>query len=88
MNKLRTHIVAVALALTPCFAYAVEFNDAFLQLEPNSSVNLEQFEKAGYIVPGRYIVDIYLNQRFLQQLELNFRAEGQEGMCAPVCRRN
>lgn len=30
MNKLRTHIVAVALALTPCFAYAVEFNDAFL----------------------------------------------------------
>ncbi|MCD5362060.1 MULTISPECIES: fimbria/pilus outer membrane usher protein [Chromobacterium] len=83
MNKLRTHIVAVALALTPCFAYAVEFNDAFLQLEPNSSVNLEQFEKAGYIVPGRYIVDIYLNQRFLQQLELNFRAEGQEGDVRP-----
>ncbi|WP_168191914.1 fimbria/pilus outer membrane usher protein [Chromobacterium phragmitis] len=83
MNRQRTYIAALALALGPGFAHAVEFNDAFLQLGPDNSVNLEQFEKAGYIVPGRYIVDIYLNQRFLQQMELDFRPDGSEQEVRP-----
>ncbi|MBN3003243.1 fimbrial biogenesis outer membrane usher protein [Chromobacterium alkanivorans] len=83
MNKHRIYIVAVALTLGPCIAHAVEFNDAFLQLDPSSSVSLEQFEQAGYIVPGRYIADVYLNQRFLQQLELDFRPEGADQTVRP-----
>ncbi|MBM2883130.1 fimbria/pilus outer membrane usher protein [Chromobacterium amazonense] len=83
MDRQRTYIVGLALALSPCMSHAVEFNDAFLQLGPDSTVNLEQFEQAGYIVPGRYIVDIYLNQRYLQQMELDFRPSGPEQQVQP-----
>lgn len=55
------------------------FNPAFLGKD--SDVDLSVFEDAGYIPPGRYIVDIYVNQNKVESRSLNFTE--QNGKTVP-----
>lgn len=54
-------------------AYSREyFNPAFLGVQ-GGNVDLSAFEGAGYVPPGRYMVDIYMNQNRVDTREINFR---------------
>ncbi|MEI9745965.1 fimbria/pilus outer membrane usher protein [Enterobacter ludwigii] len=48
------------------------FNPAFLGAQAGN-VDLSAFEGAGYVPPGRYMVDIYMNQNRVDTREVNFK---------------
>ncbi|PQQ24002.1 fimbria/pilus outer membrane usher protein [Photorhabdus hindustanensis] len=51
------------------------FNPAFLMGADGerSHVDLSAYENAGYVAPGRYLVDVYLNQNKVDNREIEFR---------------
>jgi len=67
------------LALFPCFAMANNyFNPAFLSDDPSAVADLSRFEKNNSQVPGKYLVDLYLNDALLSTEEINFIASPSE----------
>ncbi|WP_460067365.1 FimD/PapC N-terminal domain-containing protein [Pseudomonas sp. S2_H08] len=42
----------------------MEFNSEFLNIDKNDDISLGQFAHAQYTVPGRYLLDITVNQRY------------------------
>ncbi|TDB55555.1 fimbria/pilus outer membrane usher protein, partial [Photorhabdus luminescens] len=51
------------------------FNPAFLMGADGerSHVDLSAYETAGYVAPGRYLVDVYMNQNKVDNREIEFR---------------
>ncbi|MCW7760728.1 fimbria/pilus outer membrane usher protein [Photorhabdus luminescens] len=51
------------------------FNPAFLMGADGerSHVDLSAYETAGYVAPGRYLVDVYINQNKVDNREIEFR---------------
>ncbi|WP_387464756.1 fimbria/pilus outer membrane usher protein [Photorhabdus sp. RM323S] len=51
------------------------FNPAFLMGADgkHSHVDLSAYENAGYVAPGRYLVDVYMNQHKVDNREIEFR---------------
>ncbi|NHB62377.1 fimbria/pilus outer membrane usher protein, partial [Photorhabdus sp. RW14-46] len=51
------------------------FNPAFLMGADGerSHVDLSAYENAGYVAPGRYLVDVYMNQNRVDSREIEFR---------------
>ncbi|MFY1975322.1 FimD/PapC N-terminal domain-containing protein, partial [Achromobacter dolens] len=47
-------------------AHATEFSSGFLNTKDKRNVDLSTFSRDGYVAPGTYLVDFYLNQRLLQ----------------------
>ncbi len=41
--------------------------------DERSHVDLSAYENAGYIAPGRYLVDVYMNQNRVDNREIEFR---------------
>ncbi|MEO6919423.1 MAG: fimbria/pilus outer membrane usher protein [Collimonas sp.] len=65
---------------------AIEFNSTFLNIDGNSDVNLEQFARANYTAPGKYVLDVAVNRQFYAQQTIEFIAaeNGQESYpCLP-----
>lgn len=55
----------------PVAAYAVEFNDAFLN-KHGATAELKYFEQGSTIAPGTYNVDVYLNQVLILRHTVEF----------------
>ncbi|TDB56851.1 fimbria/pilus outer membrane usher protein [Photorhabdus khanii] len=51
------------------------FNPAFLMgaMGEQEHIDLSAYENAGYVAPGRYLVDIYMNQNKVDNREIEFR---------------
>ena len=64
----------LALLLATGSVQAIEFNEDFLSVDPNNPVNLSAFAEPNALLPGKYLVDLYLNQHFIEQIELEFKA--------------
>ncbi|MCR8975642.1 FimD/PapC N-terminal domain-containing protein [Pseudomonas sp. S11P7] len=62
--------------LLSCARYssAVEFNSEFLNIDKNDDISLGQFAHAQYTVPGRYLLDISVNQRYFGSRTIEFMA--------------
>ncbi|WP_367617014.1 fimbria/pilus outer membrane usher protein [Pseudomonas khorasanensis] len=65
--------------LISCARYssAVEFNAEFLNIDQHDDISLGQFAHAQYTAPGRYLLDITVNQRYFGSRTLEFRAGDQ-----------
>ncbi|ADO46987.1 fimbria/pilus outer membrane usher protein [[Enterobacter] lignolyticus] len=61
-NVLRT-VCYTALFVSP--VYAVEFNTDMIDAEDRSNIDISQFEKKGYISPGKYLVRVNVNKNML-----------------------
>ncbi|MBP6861754.1 MAG: fimbria/pilus outer membrane usher protein [Neisseriaceae bacterium] len=51
---------------------AVEFNTDILDLDERSSVDLSRFSEVGYVMPGTYVLDVYINKRVVPQQRINY----------------
>lgn len=56
----------VAISLFACAAQATEFSSGFLNTNDKSNIDLSTFSRDGYIAPGAYLLDIYLDRRLIQ----------------------
>src|SRR5260364_53184 len=66
----------------------VEFNPGFLhQSDPQQAVDLSLFSKGEYVLPGTYRVDVYVNQNFVEQREVQFIAPAPDASAKPCIRR-
>ncbi|NWC64458.1 fimbria/pilus outer membrane usher protein [Cedecea sp. P7760] len=70
MNKFlmkNNHILVLSLALFCIDAHAVEFNTDLLNANDKKNIDISMFSNAGFIMPGTYSFDIYLNKTILTE---------------------
>lgn len=60
----------IATSIFACAAQATAFNTAFLFTKDTNNIDLSRFNRDGYVAPGNYLLDIYLNQRLIQRQRL------------------
>ena len=70
--RLRTLTVSIGLALLSSFNYcyaddAVQFNTQFLDLKAGTKIDLNRFSHKGYIMPGKYNLQVIVNQSVIAQ---------------------
>lgn len=65
----------VSCVLFSCARYssALEFNTEFLNIDQNDDISLGQFTHAQYTVPGKYLLDIVVNQRYFGTRSIEFK---------------
>lgn len=56
----------MAISTFALSAQATEFSSGFLNTKDKRNVDLSTFSRDGYVAPGNYLVDFYLNQRLIQ----------------------
>src|SRR3990167_3501206 len=57
------------------YSAALEFNTEFLNIDEENDISLGQFIHAQYTVPGNYLLDIVVNQRYFGTLSIEFKPE-------------
>lgn len=83
-RKLLTSCVLVSCAP---YSLATEFNSEFLNIYNNDDVSLGQFARAQYTVPGNYLLDIVVNQRYFGTRSIEFKSENDASdsyACLPL----
>ncbi|WP_435952411.1 outer membrane usher protein [Dryocola sp. BD626] len=53
---------------------AIEFNTDVLDVKDRSNIDLSQFSRAGYIMPGEYVLAVRVNKSALQERAIKFFA--------------
>lgn len=56
----------VAISTFVCAAQATEFSTGFLNTKDRTNIDLTAFSRDGYVAPGGYLLDVYLDQRLIQ----------------------
>ncbi|MBP6860747.1 MAG: fimbria/pilus outer membrane usher protein [Neisseriaceae bacterium] len=87
--NLKTITASILMAFSACYANAsVEFNTDILDVGERDSVDLSRFSEVGYVMPGVYVLDVYINKHALPQQRINYfsiDADSPETMaCIPV----
>lgn len=79
--RLRALTVCVALALSGgvnnCYAEdAIQFNTEFLDVKDGAKLDLNRFSRKGYIMPGKYTLQVMVNQsQITQESIITYTAE-------------
>ncbi|MEX6226447.1 FimD/PapC N-terminal domain-containing protein [Providencia hangzhouensis] len=58
--------------LTTTFARVIEFNTDVLDVEDRNNIDLEQFNRIGFIMPGTYNLKININGHSLSEMSVIF----------------
>ncbi|HIE0647016.1 TPA: fimbria/pilus outer membrane usher protein [Serratia marcescens] len=89
MNGINKITLAVFIAL---WAYckptlAIEFNLDVLDAEDRSNVDLSRFSHAGYVMPGNYIMAVYLNEQNIADREqtIPFYSDENSTQASKIC---
>lgn len=77
-----TLAVMLALGALPRQVCAREYFDPDFLGGSLKGADLSAYENAGYVPPGRYMVDVYMNQKLVESRNITFREEG--GQVIPV----
>lgn len=72
------HMMLLTLALSPATRAAGYFNPAFLSDDPSAVASLKRFEKGSGHGPGKYRVDLYLNENFISTEDIEFKAPAEK----------
>ncbi|EJD2257316.1 fimbria/pilus outer membrane usher protein, partial [Salmonella enterica] len=64
--KMKRLALLVTLNILSLPVLATEFSAGFLKNSDHSSVDLSAFSRDGYVAPGDYLLDIYLNDRLIR----------------------
>lgn len=81
-------LVALAVQGAPSLGYAAEaiqFNADVLDVGDRAKIDLSQFSRAGYIMPGKYHMVVRLNKTELPEQPLNFFAPDDDPKGSEVC---
>lgn len=74
-HKIFTIILPTVMGFSPFSGHAENyFNPAFLSGDASAVADLSRFENNNGQIPGKYRVDIYLNNRFVSTEDVNFKA--------------
>lgn len=76
-------IVTLPAMATDAASSNVEFNTSFLDSDYTSGVDLQQFSRGNGMQPGKYLVDVWLNDDLLATQKLTFskQSDGRVGVC-------
>ncbi len=75
----------VAIGLSTTYAHAVDFNTDILDVDERSEVDLSRFSEVGYVMPGTYVLDVYINKRVLPRQSIEYRAVAGEKTKSEAC---
>lgn len=65
--------ISLALGSTSIYAAeAIQFNVDVLDVNDRKNIDLSQFSRSGYIMPGSYTLDVHINKNELPEQPLNF----------------
>lgn len=64
----------IVLANSDYKSVAVSFDPSFLRAAPYGSINVSQFEQDKEVIAGRYMADLYVNERYQGSDEFIFKA--------------
>lgn len=80
---------AVSLALLGCnlalAADEIQFNTDILDVKDRAKIDLNQFSRAGYIMPGMYRFTIRLNKSEIPEQDINFYAPDDDPRGSAAC---
>lgn len=89
MNGVNRVTLAVFIALWVYSkpTWAIEFNLDVLDAEDRSNVDLSRFSRAGYVMPGSYIMSVYLNDQNIAEREqtIPFYADKNTADVTRIC---
>lgn len=71
--KMNVLSACIAIGLSASYAHAVEFNTDILDVDERNDVDLTRFSEAGYVMPGTYVLDVYINKRVLPQQTIEYK---------------
>ncbi|MBP6344660.1 fimbria/pilus outer membrane usher protein [Neisseriaceae bacterium CLB008] len=83
--RMKVLSACVAMGLGVPYAHAVEFNTDILDVDERSDIDLTRFSEAGYVMPGTYVLDVYINKRVLPQQNIEYRAVAGEKNKSQAC---
>ncbi|MFP7607494.1 Outer membrane usher protein PapC precursor [compost metagenome] len=89
MNGINKITLAICLSLLGFskLSQAIEFNLDVLDSEDRSNVDLTRFSQAGYVMPGNYIMAVYLNEQNIADREqtIPFYADKKVANTTKLC---
>ncbi|MDY7605650.1 outer membrane usher protein [Serratia marcescens] len=79
--------IACALGLLGCYASAeeVQFNTDVLDVKDRENINLDQFSRGGYIMPGDYMMQVRINKQELPEQSVIFYATEVDANDSAAC---
>lgn len=84
--------VALSLGNPIALVYAadvIQFNTDVLDINDRKNIDLSQFTRSGYIMPGVYTMVVHVNKNDLPEQPVTFMApENDQKAAKPVFRRN
>lgn len=78
MSRFRPTLLAVSIVLAfaggavAASTDAIQFNTDVLDVEDKKNINLDQFSRAGYIMPGQYLLVLKVNDDALPEMPISF----------------
>ena len=85
VNTVRSLVLVTAVVVTVKPAGAVEFNTDIIEAKDRANVNLSHFERAGYVPPGEYLLDVSINGRGLSGQQLIRFLSIEDGKSSRMC---
>lgn len=80
--------ISLALAIPSAVVYAtevVEFNTNILDVNDRKNIDLSQFSRSGYIMPGSYGMVVHINKDELPEQAITFYASPDDPNSSRVC---
>ncbi|MFU2316895.1 outer membrane usher protein [Rahnella sp. PCH160] len=79
-------MTALVLHSIPAFsADVVEFNTDVLDVKDQKNIDISQFSREGFVMPGKYQMDIHINKQTLMDQPLIFMAPQDDPKGSMVC---
>lgn len=83
--------LSISLALGSTFLHAsdtIQFNTDVLNLSDRENIDLSQFSRSGYIMPGTYDLVVHINKNDIPEQAISFFPPEDDPKAAwPVCLR-
>ncbi|WP_109399990.1 outer membrane usher protein [Proteus sp. TJ1640] len=78
-------IVSAFFIFNPAYSNTFEFSSNMFNLEDGENIDVTQFSKSGYILPGTYTLKIQLNQNVIAEQPITFYADESRETGSSVC---
>ncbi|OKB64582.1 fimbrial assembly protein [Serratia marcescens] len=84
-------ILSIIICLTlicntsPSLARDIEFNTDVLDVNDRANIDLEQFSRKNFIMPGNYLFTVHINKQMLQDQQIFFYAPDDDAKGSEAC---
>lgn len=91
LSSLHLRSIALLLVLvfggSACFVRAddIQFNSDVLDVKDRANIDLGQFSRSGYIMPGDYVMTVYVNKQELPEQSIAFYAPDDDPEGSEAC---